>query len=151
MKESKQSLEQERILVVEDEQMAKILAKSWFASYNFIVDVAEHYAQVRQLLSEHRYCIILMDIGLARSEESGLDITAKLKKDWRTAHIPIVGLTSHAGQQLHLEAIRSGMSSCYLKPLTRELSLQICREHLPEAVANFEASQAQRDRAWAAA
>jgi len=60
--------------------------------------------------------LILLDIRLP--DMNGLDAARAIKKDQRTAHIPIVGWSAYFGELWREEALRAGMVAYMEKPLS---------------------------------
>jgi len=60
--------------------------------------------------------LILLDIHLP--DLNGVDVARAIKKDQRTAHIPIVGWTAYFGERWREEALRAGMVAYMEKPLS---------------------------------
>jgi len=60
--------------------------------------------------------LILLDIHL--SDLNGVDVARAIKKDQRTAHIPIVGWSAYFGERWREEALRAGMVAYMEKPLS---------------------------------
>jgi CheY-like chemotaxis protein len=60
--------------------------------------------------------LILLDIRLP--DMNGVDAARAIKKDQRTAHIPIVGWSAYFGELWREEALRAGMVAYMEKPLS---------------------------------
>jgi CheY-like chemotaxis protein len=59
--------------------------------------------------------LIVLDIRLP--DMNGVDVARAIKKDQRTAHIPIVGWSAYFGERWREEALRAGMVAYMEKPL----------------------------------
>ena len=118
-----------RVLLVEDEIMAKVLAKSLLKKYRLETDVAQSYQQVARLVAQHRYCLVLMDVGLP--DESGFEITQRLRQLPEMAGVPIVGLTAYISPHIHERAKLVGMNTSYAKPLMRDMANEIIAKYVP--------------------
>jgi CheY-like chemotaxis protein len=118
-----------RVLLVEDEKMAKVLAIKLLKKYRLETDIAQSYRQVEKLLGQHRYCLVLMDVGLPG--ESGFDITQRLRKLPEMAGVPIVGLTAYISPHIHERAKLVGMNTSYAKPLMRDMADDIVAKYVP--------------------
>jgi CheY-like chemotaxis protein len=116
-----------RLLVVDDNPtnlklMAKILQ---LAGYSVLtVPSAERAAE---LLQTEVVDLILMDVGLPGMD--GLSMTRLLKNDTRTAHIPVIAVTSFAMKSDEDEALASGCDGFITKPVDTR--------RLPEQIASF--------------
>jgi CheY-like chemotaxis protein len=114
------------ILLVDDYQDGReMYADSLrFAGYRTLE--ASSGPEALQLAVDRRPSLILMDLSLPGID--GWEVTARLKKDARTRHIPIVALTAHALQEERERAERAGCDAFVAKPcLPEELLTQVQR------------------------
>jgi two-component system cell cycle response regulator DivK len=74
--------------------------------------------------------LILMDIQLPKL--SGLDATRRLRTDPKTAHVPIVVITSFALSGDSEKAKEAGASAYLAKPYSPRELLQMIRKLVPE-------------------
>ena len=74
--------------------------------------------------------LVLMDIQLPRL--SGLDATRKIRQDPRTAHIPIIVVTSFALSGDDQKALEAGASAYLAKPYSPRRMLELIRTLAPE-------------------
>jgi len=75
--------------------------------------------------------LILMDVQLPKM--SGLDATRTLKADPRTAHIPVIVITSFAMSGDREKASAAGAHNYLAKPYSPRELLAMVRELLPES------------------
>jgi two-component system cell cycle response regulator DivK len=114
------------ILLVDDYQDGReMYADSLrFAGYRTLE--ASSGPEALQLAVDRRPNLILMDLSLPGID--GWEVTARLKKDARTRHIPIVALTAHALQEERERAERAGCDAFVAKPcLPEELLTEVQR------------------------
>jgi two-component system cell cycle response regulator DivK len=114
------------ILLVDDYQDGReMYADSLrFAGYRTLE--ASSGPEALQLAFDRNPSLILMDLSLPGID--GWEVTARLKKDTRTRHIPIVALTAHALQEERERAERAGCDAFVAKPcLPEELLAQVQR------------------------
>jgi len=114
------------ILLVDDYQDGReMYADSLrFAGYRTLE--ASSGLEAMQLAFDRRPSLILMDLSLPGRD--GWEVTARLKKDARTRHIPIVALTAHALQEERDRAERAGCDAFVAKPcLPEELLAEVQR------------------------
>ena len=74
--------------------------------------------------------LVLMDIQLPKL--SGLDATRKIRQDPRTAHIPIIVVTSFALSGDDQKALEAGASAYLAKPYSPRQMLELIRTLAPE-------------------
>ena len=74
--------------------------------------------------------LVLMDIQLPKL--SGLDATRKIRQDPRTAHIPIIVVTSFALSGDDQKALEAGASAYLAKPYSPRQMLELIRKLAPE-------------------
>lgn len=134
-----------RVLLIEDEKMAMVLAKNMLKKYHLVTDVAVNYQQVVALLAQHRYCLVLMDVDLPA--ESGFDITQYLRKLPEMVGVPIVGLTAYISPHIHERAKAVGMDASYSKPLVRNMANHIIAEFAPAHMLVDEPSSTEKEPA----
>jgi two-component system cell cycle response regulator DivK len=114
------------ILLVDDYQDGReMYADSLrFAGYRTLE--ASSGPEALQLAVDRRPDLILMDLSLPGID--GWEVTARLKKDARTQHIPIVALTAHALREERDRAERAGCDAFVAKPcLPDELLAEVQR------------------------
>ena len=112
------------VLIVDDNEKNMKLARDVLRLAGFQTLEAGTGAESISLAHEHLPDVILMDIRLP--DMDGTEATRKLKEDPRTAHIPVVALTSLAmkgDRELLLEA---GFDGYLEKPISvREFPEQV--------------------------
>jgi two-component system cell cycle response regulator DivK len=118
------------ILYVEDNEFNLKIVRQLLSrtSYRLIesVDGEQGVATAQSELPD----LILMDIQLPRL--SGLDATRQLRADPKTAHIPIVVITSFALSGDSEKAKDAGASAYLAKPYSPRELLQMIRKLVPE-------------------
>ena len=104
------------ILIVDDnEDLRKMLA--WLLQprgYETLQAATGKEAIERAIVAQPS--LILLDLHLP--DMSGVDTARAIKKDQRTAHIPIVGWTAYFGERWREEALHAGMVAYMEKPLS---------------------------------
>lgn len=129
------------ILVVEDDPHNAILFRKLLEKRcDARVTVTESVEEVLELARGGTVSLVLMDVSLAHSRWEGraiggIEITHLLKKDPRTAGIPVVLATAHA-MRGDAEALlnESGADGYISKPIVdHDVFVKQIRERLPEA------------------
>ena len=118
------------ILHVEDNEFNRKIVRDLLrlTSYRLIeaIDGEQGVAMALQEVPD----LILMDVQLPKV--SGLDATRKLRADLRTAHIPIIAITSFALSGDDQKAEEAGCSGYLAKPYSPRDLLEIIRKFAPE-------------------
>ena len=110
-------LKKTRILVVDDVQLNRRVAKALFDKIGFgNVFTAESGRAALELLEKQPVDLILSDIWMP--EMNGSEFSAAVKKDPRFAHIPIVAQTADVETNGNFDM--SHFDAVILKPLTKE-------------------------------
>jgi putative two-component system response regulator len=101
-----------RILLVDDDPGLRMLLRTTFEVADIEVDEAESAAAARRRIARRKPDVIVLDVHMPGLD--GLEFTAELKSDARTAAIPIVLLTGSGGDDQRLEA--AGADAMMRKP-----------------------------------
>jgi len=106
-----------RVLVVEDNAVAKNIVKVMLEAANCHVDITSTGADALQAISKTKYHLVLMDVGLP--DINGCEVTRKIKKNKTFSNLPIVGVTAHVSEEKRNECLDSGMEMVLTKPLAQ--------------------------------
>ena len=124
-------MSEQKILYIEDNEYNRKIVRQLLSrtSYRLIeaVDGESGVARAQQEPPD----LILMDVQLPKM--SGLDATRVLKADARTAHIPIIVITSFALSGDREKASAAGADSYLAKPYSPRELLALVRKFLPES------------------
>ena len=111
-----------RLLVVEDNEINRTVARLLFEGWGAHVDEAEDgLAGVQRVRDEPQpYDVVLMDIQLPGL--NGLDATAAIRAlpDAARASLPVVALTANAFRADRERYLAAGMNACLAKPFEEE-------------------------------
>ncbi|WP_090387438.1 hybrid sensor histidine kinase/response regulator transcription factor [Dyadobacter sp. SG02] len=111
------------ILIIEDNEQLRAFIKDLFQA-DFNVLEAENGLRGLELAQEHLPDIILSDVMMP--EMNGLDLSARLKGNVATSHIPVVLLTARTQSEQVIEGLRAGADDYLIKPFDpRVLQLKI--------------------------
>ncbi len=105
-----------KILIVEDNALNLKLFRDILSTQGYEIIASKDGVNVVEIVAEQQPDLILMDIHLP--EYSGMDITAALKADGRTAHVPVVAITAFAMKGDRERIIESGCQDYISKPVT---------------------------------
>jgi two-component system cell cycle response regulator DivK len=124
-------MSEQKILYIEDNEYNRKIVRQLLSrtSYRLIeaVDGESGVARAQQEPPD----LILMDVQLPKM--SGLDATRVLKADARTAHIPIIVITSFALSGDREKASAAGADSYLAKPYSPRELLALVRKFLSES------------------
>lgn len=114
------SLSTLRVLIAEDNEINILLAQAILQGWRFEVDVARNGLEAVQLVQQHNYDVILMDIQMP--EMSGIDATQLIRSnsDPNKANIPIIALTANALKGDSDKYLSAGMNDYISKPFEEE-------------------------------
>jgi signal transduction histidine kinase/ligand-binding sensor domain-containing protein/DNA-binding NarL/FixJ family response regulator len=107
-----------RLLIIEDNESLRSYLKDYF-SEEYSVSEAEDGEEGFETAAEQIPDLIISDIMMPKMD--GLDFCKKLKSHAKTAHIPVVLLTSRAPMESQIEGYESGADDYILKPFNLNL------------------------------
>ena len=118
------------ILYVEDNEFNRKIVRDLLARTSYrLIEAIDGEQGVATALHEMPD-LILMDVQLPKL--SGLEATRKLRADPKTAHIPIVTVTSFAMSGDDQKAKDAGATGYLAKPYSPRELLQMIRKFAPE-------------------
>jgi CheY-like chemotaxis protein len=130
------SIDQRKILLVEDDKLAAKIAQSILTELNCVIDIAPDAKTALSLVQEKDYHLILMDIGLPDMDGIALTHRIRLQQWQRTDTTPIIGLTAHIDLENRQRCLDAGMNTVILKPLKKETALELLTTFVPDACIN---------------
>ena len=108
-----------KILLVEDQIIARLPIKLILERMGYHVDVAENGADAVSCAEQTKYAVIIMDVGLP--DIDGVEATKKIRSSNAPScvDVPILGLTGHAADQKRRSAcLEAGMQAVHSKPVS---------------------------------
>ncbi|WP_258956537.1 PAS domain-containing sensor histidine kinase [Legionella sainthelensi] len=130
--DSNTTLFQHRILVVEDNPIAQIVAKTFLNQCNCHVDIAVDGQSALTYWRQNKYDLIFMDIGLPDMDGYQVTHHIRVQEIAKNLHTPIIALTAHVGDENKQRCIESGMNAVINKPLTPKNCRDILNTFIPE-------------------
>jgi two-component system, OmpR family, aerobic respiration control sensor histidine kinase ArcB len=118
---SKLSLKKYKFLLIEDDKIARFMAKKLFTELNYSFDVANTAKKALKLL-KNKYDFILMDIGLP--DKDGITLSKEIRKKLKIK-TPIIAVTSHAPEECKNQCLQAGINDVITKPLSKNKLQQI--------------------------
>jgi len=111
--EVKEDFKQSKILLVEDNPVNSLMAKTILEKWNCRVDVAEDGMEAIEKTKLNDYSIILMDMRMPRM--GGLEAAQTIRNDFDSV-TPIIALTANAIKGDDEKCIEAGMNDYLSKP-----------------------------------
>lgn len=131
--ESKTPLKGLHVLIVEDNHINQIVAKTMIEQLGARVSVADDGSQALIALTGHApdtYDLILMDIQMPVMD--GYTATRHIRNELGMTDIPIIAVSAHAMSEDRAASLAAGMNAHVTKPVSRKDLLQHVLDFLPE-------------------
>jgi PAS domain S-box-containing protein len=118
-KNSGASLEDKRVLVVEDNKINQLVARKFLENFGMHVTIAENGIEGLECVKKELFDLILMDLHMPGMD--GKEATREIKKlDPPLNSIPIIALTADANAMVREEVMDLGMHAYITKPFQPE-------------------------------
>jgi len=82
-----------RILVIDDDADIGIMIKMMLEYKGYSVSVAVRADQAEEMIGDESFDLLIMDMLL--SGTNGIDLCRDLKKNGKTAHLPVIMISAH--------------------------------------------------------
>lgn len=119
------------VLLIEDNLIALKILEDLSAKLGLLYASATDGQQAYQLAINGSFDLIITDLGLPLL--SGQEFTKnfrKFEKKQSKKHVPIVGLTAHANDEIKKECKSLGMNAVFNKPITQESLRKIIEDYI---------------------
>jgi adenylate cyclase len=103
------------VLVVDDEEQNRSLLHDPLEARGYEVDEAVDGMQALQKIAERPPDVILLDLMMPKMD--GFEVCRRLKKDLKTAHIPVLIVTALSDRKERLMGIEAGANDFLNKPI----------------------------------
>lgn len=100
------------ILVVEDDVHSREVVRELLDHHQVEVDVAENATRALELLQEHHYTAVVIDLSLPGM--SGWELLNTIRE---TEAIPCIAITAYHSANVAQEAIKAGFTAYFPKPI----------------------------------
>ena len=112
------------VLIVDDDEANRTLLRDPLETHGYEIVEAENGEQALQKVEQRPPDVILLDVMMPRMD--GFEVCRRLKKDARTAHIPILIVTALSERMERLMGIAAGASDFLTKPVDlQEVTLRV--------------------------
>ncbi|WP_242523140.1 response regulator [Thiocystis minor] len=105
----------QRVLLVEDIEINRLVAMEWLASVGLEVDIAENGAEAIERLDPAHHAAVLMDLQMPVMD--GLEATRRIRARPEQAAVPIIAMTAHALKGDLERCLAAGMNDYVAKPV----------------------------------
>jgi CheY-like chemotaxis protein len=126
---SEPEMEPPVVLVVDDNEDSRIIYGSTLRHVGYEVRTANDGLQALESASRYAPDLILLDISMPLMD--GMEALERLKRDPRTAGIPVVAVSARVGRDQHAEVLQAGFREVLLKPITPAQVLESVRRIVP--------------------
>ena len=116
------------ILIVEDNEANRLLASAVLERDGLRVELAGNSEEALDMLAARKPDLILMDVQLPGVD--GLSLTRRLKRDEKTAAIPVVALTALAMLGDRERTLEAGCAGYISKPINTRTFADEVRKYL---------------------
>lgn len=109
-----------RILIVEDDNVAQVVAKYAVQQLTDDFDAASTAQEAIDYANTKQYDVILMDVGLERGKD-GFTVTNDIRKTCMlNSKTPVIAVTAHMEDSYRDKAIQAGMVAFINKPINAD-------------------------------
>jgi signal transduction histidine kinase/ligand-binding sensor domain-containing protein/CheY-like chemotaxis protein len=116
------------VLLVEDNILNQLVAKTFLADTNIQIDCAEDGEIAINKIKSNTYDIILMDIQMPNMD--GLTAASIIRNDLKLTKLPIIAMTAHAMEGDAQKSKQIGMNEHLTKPISPEKLYEILVKYL---------------------
>jgi adenylate cyclase len=132
------------VLVVDDNESNRTLLRDPLETHGYEIVEAENGEQALQKVEQRPPDVILLDVMMPQLD--GFEVCRRLKKDARTAHIPVLMVTALSERMERMMGIAAGASDFLSKPVDlQELTLRV--GHAAHTKQLFDQLQAEQAKA----
>ncbi len=120
-----------KILLVEDNEFNRIIAKEFMELWSLNVDEAVNGKECTTMLESRQYDVVLLDLEMPVMD--GYDTIAwiRLQKDSYFQKLPVVALTASALHEIKMKVFKSGMNDFLTKPFSGDELHTVLAKYLP--------------------
>lgn len=124
------SIAGKRILMVDDNEMNRLVASTILINYGAFVDEAQNGLEAIKKLQNQHFDLVLMDIQMP--EMDGVEATRKIRAE-RSDQLPVIALTALAIKDDRKKFIAAGMSDYLSKPFEESRLLAVVSKWLNQS------------------
>jgi two-component system chemotaxis sensor kinase CheA len=110
---SRESLMRHRVLLVDDAQFFRDVVGQYLTEHGYEVTAAEHGDAALALLAREHFDIVVSDLEMPNMD--GWTLAAAIRRDPRLRHLPLLALTSLAGDEAEAKSLEHGFDAHKVK------------------------------------
>jgi CheY-like chemotaxis protein len=126
--EAAESLENVRVLLVEDTPLSQQVASQFLRNAKLHVTVADNGKEALKLIEESTFDVILMDVQMPVMD--GFEATKIIRENSRLTHLPIIAMSAGVTLDEQEKCQQVGMSDFIAKPINPLQMLEKIALHL---------------------
>ncbi len=111
-----------QLILIDDSISIRKMVGMFLSNAGYKVDVAVDGIDAIEKIAKTPYDLIITDLEMPRMH--GYELIAEVRSGERTKHIPIIVLTSRAGDKHYQKAMELGANEYIVKPVNEEMLLQ---------------------------
>jgi DNA-binding NtrC family response regulator len=115
-----------KILVVDDEEMVRIVLKQMLEQGGYACDVAANGIEALEKLKADNFNLLITDINMP--EMDGVELLAKTKELFPT--MPVIFITAYGKDKIIMQAMRTGLSDYIEKPFRMDDVFATIKQHV---------------------
>ncbi|BDC98389.1 PAS domain S-box protein [Persicobacter psychrovividus] len=118
-----------RVLLVEDNAINQFVATKFMSKYGIVTEVAEHGGEAVEMVQQHRYDVILMDLEMPVMD--GFEATKAIKSLDQPyfKELPIIAMTASALTEIQKKVFEWGMVDFIAKPFEPAMFYRTLLKH----------------------
>lgn len=126
-----------KALVVDDEPMNLVVAKSIFKRYGMVVTTVSSGPEALEICREKTFDVIFMDHMMAGMD--GVETMKRIRSDaaGRASNVPVVALTANAMSSARQMFLSEGFDGFVSKPIETEELERVLRQVLPKSAVTY--------------
>lgn len=143
LKEDKGKFGNAKILLVEDNEMNRLVVRNTLADYDIQLIECKDGLEAIEYLENEQVDVILMDLNMPRM--NGMEATRMIREKLKL-HTPVIALTANAFKKEVERCLKNGMNDYITKPFEEQTLIHILRKYLLQTNLNLNPSAVPNGR-----
>ncbi|WP_240703137.1 response regulator [Cohnella luojiensis] len=135
-----------RILVVDDQEINRIVVKQLLGQQGFEVELSESGNEALIALDNKNFDLILMDLHMPIMD--GIEATIHIREHFSKEDLPIIALTADVTKDQEVRCFSAGMNDIIMKPIDPEVFFAVLGRWFPTRLPTLFANIAEHSDAW---